>query len=648
MSSDIAQAKSKLPLPALLHELGLGQHASKSALCPLHEDSNNSFSIFRANGNGPWQWNCFAGCGSGDEIDFLSKKDGLSKGDAIRRYCALAGVNGSKPPVGNAFQKAKAIMQSQPTTFDWQSRVDAVTPQHLEKLSEWRAFSPEFCTELHEKKLIGLYNGLWAFPVYDAQNNVVGTHYRQDDGRDWRYHPVGTRATPFVIGKLIPGEPVDVFESTWDGLNYMDKSGERSGVVIARGAKNAKKVAPLISECSYCVIWTQNDKPGADFEKDLVAATTCEIKRAKVPEQYKDLNEWTRAGATVEQLLHALCKAELLARTPTPAPPPEKPLIEFVSPAEIRSYQPPDDALLVGNYHIVKGGMFIIGGAPGVGKSRAIVALAQAGALRKEWFGLAVRRKLRIMIIQTENGMVRLRNEFLDLNFHEMEECVRISKPPPFGLCFKREDFRKQLARGIEVFGPNVVIIDPWISATSKDKAEDYLDTLALVRSVLPEGDDKPALGIVAHTRKPLPNERANGRALLHMIAGSFTIGAVARSVFVLQSASDDTTDNRIVWTCCKNNDGELGQRSAWERRNGLFAPVSDFDWNAFDDPPRANELISESVMEAVFEDGPLTRGEAVKRIRQFTDASQSGAYKAINDRFKSRLLNVAGRLSWT
>jgi hypothetical protein len=132
------------------------------------------------------------------------------------------------------------------------------------------------------------------------------------------------------------------------------------------------------------------------------------------------------------------------------------------------------------------------------------------------------------------------------------------------------------------------------------------------------------------------------------MIAGSFTIGAVARSVFVLQSASDDTTDNRIVWTCCKNNDGELGQRSAWERRNGLFAPVSDFDWNTFDDPPKANELISQSVMEAVFEDGPLTRNEAVKRIMQFTDASQSGAYKAINERFKSRLLNVAGRLSWT
>ena len=24
-----------------------------------------------------------------------------------------------------------------------------------------------------------------------------------------------------------------------------------------------------------------------------------------------------------------------------------------------------------------------------------------------------------------------------------------------------------------------------------------------------------------------------------------------------MQAASDDTTDNRVVWTCCKNNDGD-------------------------------------------------------------------------------------------
>jgi hypothetical protein len=41
--------------------------------------------------------------------------------------------------------------------------------------------------------------------------------------------------------------------------------------------------------------------------------------------------------------------------------------------------------------------------------------------------------------------------------------------------------------------------------------------------------DDAPALGIVAHTRKPRAEERANGRALLNLLAGSYVIGSVPR-----------------------------------------------------------------------------------------------------------------------
>ena len=45
-------------------------------------------------------------------------------------------------------------------------------------------------------------------------------------------------------------------------------------------------------------------------------------------------------------------------------------------------------------------------------------------------------------------------------------------------------------------------------------------------------------------------------------------LGSMPRCVFVMQSASDDVAEDRIVWTCCKNNDGELGDRSAWIRCN--------------------------------------------------------------------------------
>jgi hypothetical protein len=52
-----------------------------------------------------------------------------------------------------------------------------------------------------------------------------------------------------------------------------------------------------------------------------------------------------------------------------------------------------------------------------------------------------------------------------------------------------------------------------------------------------------------------------------------------------MQSASDNVNERRVVWTCCKNNDGKLGPRSAWERQSGLFDSVKDFDWEEWDHP---------------------------------------------------------------
>jgi hypothetical protein len=46
-SDEIDEAKKKLPLPVLMHRLGGGEHAKKSARCPFHEDKHNSFSVWQ-------------------------------------------------------------------------------------------------------------------------------------------------------------------------------------------------------------------------------------------------------------------------------------------------------------------------------------------------------------------------------------------------------------------------------------------------------------------------------------------------------------------------------------------------------------------------------------------------------------------------
>jgi hypothetical protein len=303
----------------------------------------------------------------------------------------------------------------------------------------------------------------------------------------------------------------------------------------------------------------------------------------------------------------------------------------------------------VGDNHITRGSVFVIGGAPVVGKSRASVALAEAGATGYDWFGHKVHCKFKTLIIQNENGRFRLKQEFHDLQQGNLDQYVRITPPPPYGINFENREFRDQLGVAIDIFAPHIVVIDPWNATNRDDKAKSILETFAWIKMVIPAGDNGPAIGIVAHTRKPQPGERSSGRALLNSVAGSYVLGSVPRTVFVMQSASDDVTDNRIVWTCCKNNDGELGKRSVWERRNGIFAPVPEFDWDTFDHPEGERREITAAIMAEVFGDEELTRSEAKDRIMAKGFGS-AAAYRALESsgRFSSNLSEPKkGRLKW-
>ena len=119
-----------------------------------------------------------------------------------------------------------------------------------------------------------------------------------------------------------------------------------------------------------------------------------------------------------------------------------------------------------------------------------------------------------------------------------------------------------------------------------------------------------------------------------------------------MQIASDDPQDNRVVWTCCKNNDGDLGARSAWERRNGLFAPVSEFDWDAFINQDKDERVtITADDLAEIFENGEkqLTKADAVKALRVLTEAGRTACYDALNSegRFSAHLSETHGLLSW-
>jgi hypothetical protein len=68
-----------------------------------------------------------------------------------------------------------------------------------------------------------------------------------------------------------------------------------------------------------------------------------------------------------------------------------------------------------------------------------------------------------------------------------------------------------RLRTAITLFKPDVFLLDPWNQAVRDSTERDYSEGFERVRACLPTGDDCPALGIVAHTRKPRMGEKASG-----------------------------------------------------------------------------------------------------------------------------------------
>lgn len=87
----IEQAKELLPLRQLIQEEG-DAGALNSNRCPFHLDNKPSFSVFLSSGSELWK--CHAGCGQGDQINYLEVKYACSRGQAIAMFLKMAGLQG--------------------------------------------------------------------------------------------------------------------------------------------------------------------------------------------------------------------------------------------------------------------------------------------------------------------------------------------------------------------------------------------------------------------------------------------------------------------------------------------------------------------------------------------------------------------------
>ena len=328
----------------------------------------------------------------------------------------------------------------------------------------------------------------------------------------------------------------------------------------------------------------------------------------------------------------------------------ERPLLEIVTIEEIKAHVPDPKMFILGEGMVSMGELTVIAGLPGLGKSRLANTFAFAGAQGNgEWMGYLVRRQYRTLVLQSENSMERMKGETLNLP-ESVSPWVRFSKNNP--LLFSSPDFRQAVRRYYEQWPFDVIVIDPWSDVVRDEKFSDYQEGLENVMASLPGGDKRPAVVIVAHLKKAiLGDKRMSGRQLMGQVSGSMRLMQKARTAFMLQGATDDITDARVIFDCGKCNNGQPLPMSAWMRCNGAFLALPAFDFDEWLSPAEeSNKKITEDVMKKLFDGNRKVLKKILAKELMDLGHSSASAYRALEEKGKFGPLlstDAEGFVSW-
>jgi hypothetical protein len=207
--------------------------------------------------------------------------------------------------------------------FDWKKCVAGFTGAEMQNLATKRGYALDFVRWLHEQGIVGISNGKIAFANHGPGGNVVSAHVRLPNGK-WIFEPKGHPVALLAFGDISSAGTILAFESQWDAFSVMDKLGWHTtnglpgtAVFITRGAGNGKFIRGRLSPEAVCYAFKQNDAPtpkgpvppSNSWFDAIVSNSGCKVLNVSTPEPYKDTNDWTRAGATKEQLEAAMAAA---------------------------------------------------------------------------------------------------------------------------------------------------------------------------------------------------------------------------------------------------------------------------------------------------------------------------------------------------
>ncbi|MDD2388033.1 MAG: CHC2 zinc finger domain-containing protein, partial [Bacteroidales bacterium] len=96
-SMEIQEIKQRLPIEKVMQHYGLKPDKNHRLCCPFHKDKTPSMQVYPKTNT----WTCFSSnctAGSGDQIDFIMKKEGINKHEAILKAQDLLGLPSETKP----------------------------------------------------------------------------------------------------------------------------------------------------------------------------------------------------------------------------------------------------------------------------------------------------------------------------------------------------------------------------------------------------------------------------------------------------------------------------------------------------------------------------------------------------------------------
>lgn len=120
---EISEIKQQLSILKVLSHYSLKPDRNHRLCCPFHPDKTPSFQVYPETGT----WTCFSSncsAGSGDQVDFIMRKEGITKHKAILKAQDLLGEPGDPGP-----QKSKPAP-------DLKLKADLAPDQRTEVLTE--------------------------------------------------------------------------------------------------------------------------------------------------------------------------------------------------------------------------------------------------------------------------------------------------------------------------------------------------------------------------------------------------------------------------------------------------------------------------------------------------------------------------------